>query len=47
MSNKSPVVQVYRNLNNGSWSIKHTKSNLIVGHAQSVVLEDAKAVNGY
>lgn len=37
----SPVVQVYRNLHNGSWSIRSVESGLIVAHAQSVVLDNA------
>ncbi len=38
---RSPLVQVYRNLHNGSWSIRSVESGLIVAHAQSVVLDNA------
>jgi len=36
--------QVYRNLNNGSWSIRNADTGLIVGHAQTVLLVDAEFI---
>lgn len=35
-------VKVYKNLNNGLWSIKDAKSGLVLGHSESVVLEGVK-----
>lgn len=41
---KSSVMtyQVYRNLNNGSWSIRSSDSGLIVAHGQAVLLVNAE-----
>lgn len=35
-------VKVYKNLTNGLWSIKDSKSGLVLGHAPSVSLVNAK-----
>lgn len=38
------VVQVYRNLHNGLWSVKDKESGLVLGHDDVVVLQDAKFI---
>jgi hypothetical protein len=41
MSKLQQKFSVYRNLNNGQLSIKNTKTGLVVGHCQKVIIQDA------
>ena len=38
------IVEVYRNLHTGSWSIRDSKTGLVVDHAEQVCLAGAKLV---
>lgn len=39
---KGQRVQVYRNLHTGTWSVKDKKTNLVVCHPDTIMLENAK-----
>lgn len=38
------LVEVYRNLNNGKWSIRDAVTGYVAGHAETVVLADAEFI---
>lgn len=37
-ANKDEVVQVYRNLNNGKWSVRSKKTKKVIGHTDALSL---------
>jgi len=44
MNKKNTKVEIYRNLNNNKWSIRCSKSNLVLAHATQALLYDAEFV---
>ena len=37
-------IQVYKNLHNGKWSLRDSKTKLVLGHADKVLLSDVTSV---